>query len=645
MSSISAPVSQRIQRDLDAGLTFGERIRLGVRLGTALAAAAMLAAGHMISWLLETEQQPVAEVLKGLAAVLVLSPILYEAIRGLWTGSPESYSPQLVSVATLAALAVGDFTTAVLVPVILSVAFFLEERSVLGAQTAIQGLKSLQTRTARRVTKEGEAPESVPAEQLRAGDMVVIRPGETIPADGLVRSGHSAIDQSSLTGESTPEDVGPGTKVLAGCTNLNGLLHIEVTQAGTQTTLAKVLELFQEAEQSKTKVLRLIENYAKYFVLGVLLIAGITLFLTRDVSRAITVLVVGCPGPFLLAGPAAMVASLAVASRQGILVKNAKFLESLSDVNSVIFDKTGTITLGALAVCDVRPEGSATAAEVLSAAAHCATASQHPVSLAIVRYAQAQGLPTSADTEAEELPGRGVRVEVEGKSILLGRATWLRELGFEVPHETEHAGPMVWVGQLNSGKPQLLGSVHLADQARPDARVAIEQLRADGVQRTTLLTGDRQAVAEHIAEDLHLDAVVAEVLPGQKLEVVRLERAAGYRVMVVGDGVNDAPALAAGDIGVALGVHGADIAMQSADIVLMTERLDRLPLAIRLARQTKRIIHQNVIVGAGLTAIMLAMASGGLISPIAGAILQNVGEAFVIFNSATLLTWQRQNHG
>lgn len=636
MSAVSTPVARRIQEDLDAGMTRSERVRLGLRIGTALAAGVLLASATVVDSLFAAEQQPISESLKAIAALLVLLPILREAALGLLTGSTDAYSAQLVAIASLAALAVGDFVTAAIIPIILSVAFFLEERSVLGAQAAIEGLKSLQAKRACRVDATGNEHD-VSTEELSSGDLVIVRPGETIPADGEVVEGHSAVDQSTITGESTPQDVGPGSGLFAGTVNHNGLLHLRVTNAGDTSTLGKVLELLRDAEQSKTEILRLIEGYAKYFVLGVLLVAGISLFLSRDMSRAIAVLVVGCPGPFILAGPAAMVAALAAATRKGVLIKNAKFLETLTEVDSVIFDKTGTVTLGELRVVSVSAH-DATDSELVAAATTCAGASQHPVSRALVALSH-DGETCEAHhiVGAQEIPGRGVIVDTFHGQLLLGRRAWLDQEGFETPDEPLHTGPIVWVAAREDNRSRCLGCILLADQARDDAKEVIEKLHRQGVLRTTLLTGDRKAVASKIAVDLGLDHVVAEVLPGHKRDVVRAERQAGYRVMVVGDGVNDAPALAESDIGVAMGASGAEIALHSADIVLMTEKLDRLTFAVDLARRTHRTIHRNVVVGVGLTIVMLGLASAGIISPIAGAIVQNVGELFVIINSAALL--------
>ena len=436
MTVAATPVARRIQQDLDAGMTRGEKVRLGLRIGTAMAAAVLLASATVVDAVFSVEQRPISECLKAVAAILVLLPILREAAYGLLTGATNAYSAQLVAIASLAAFAVGDFVTAAIIPVILSVAFFLEERSVLGAQAAIEGLKSLQAKKARRVDDQGNVHE-VNTEDLASGDLVVVRPGETIPADGAVTEGYSAIDQSTITGESTPQDVGPGAKLFGGTVNHNGLLQVKVTQAGNTSTLGKILGLLHDAEQSKTEVLRLIEGYAKYFVLGVLLVAGISLFLSRDISRAIAVLVVGCPGPFILAGPAAMVAALAAATRKGILIKNGEFLESLSEVDSVIFDKTGTVTLGQLQVTALAVH-DATEAELLRAAVTCARASQHPVSRAIIAFAQSQPMADKYEADrAQELPGRGVLVESQQGSILLGRRTMDCRIRIRAPGRTE----------------------------------------------------------------------------------------------------------------------------------------------------------------------------------------------------------------
>ena len=629
MSSLAASASADLADALRPDLSAGERAKVGAQLGTAMLAAGLLAAAWAYQLVAGPEQRPVADLLKAAAALIVAVPLFVTAARGLVTGDPDTIVEQLVALAVLAAMASGEFGTAVLVPLLVGLGHFLERRSALGAQAAIDGLKQLHARRAVRLTGTGE--EDVTPADLHPGDLVRVYPGEVVPADGTVRTGASAVDQSSVTGESVPEEVGPGTRVFAGAVNLSGPLDVAVTGVGGQTALGQVLGLLREAERSKTPTLKLLERYAGYYVPIVLLIAGVVLFASRDLSRAVAVLVVACPGAFVLAGPTAMIAALGAASRLGVLVKNAKFLEALADADTLVLDKTGTVTLGRLAVVDVVPTAGHDRAAVLAAAAVCARGSRHPASRAV---AEAAGPVADSEPAAvEEVAGNGVVAVRGGERLLLGRREWLQGLGLAVPDAPDHAGPLAWVARGDV----VLGAVLLADLPRPEAAAAVHDLRGLGLGRVVLLTGDRRAVAEQVAGTLGIEVVIAEVLPAQKLLAVRAEVAAGRRVMVVGDGVNDALALASGDVGVAMGAMGSEIALRSADVALMTNDLGRLPLAVRLARATRAVINQNLLVGAGFSALMLALAAAGVVSPLAGAVLHNLGEVYVVFNSARLL--------
>jgi heavy metal translocating P-type ATPase len=640
----ASPTSKSLEQSLSATLTHRERLRLGLNLGSALLAVGLLIVGVAWRHWGQVEQRVIAESVLALASLIVLLPVLIEAGTGLLRPTTKTASAHLVTLGALAAFVVGDFVTAALIPIVLSVGHFIEERSVLGARAAIDGLKSLQARVAR--VMRGGVETEVDVATLQPGDVLVLRAGETIPADGEVQSGRSTIDQASITGESTPAEVGPGATVFAGTSNLTGLLRVTVTRTGDQTALGRVLHLLQDAEQSKTPTMRLIEQYAGYYVPLVLLIAAVTLFASRELSRAIAVLVVGCPMALILAGPTAMVAALAAASRLGILIKNAKFLEVLGDVDTVVFDKTGTVTLGQLEVVGVAPLAGVTNDEVLEAAGECARHSWHPVSKAIART---WPTPTgdavdSSDArnvrpEITEHPGRGIELIDGSRRLWLGQGDWLASLGMSSPETPPHEGPLVWVAEAsnNDTVPRPLGCVMLADQPRAEAREVIAELKLLGVEHSILLTGDRREVAERIGQTLNVAEVIAEVLPEQKLDVVHRQSREGRITLMVGDGINDALALAAADVGIALGAGGQDIAMRSADLVLMTNDLGRLPSAVRLSRQTRGVIHQNVLVGTTVSVTMVALAAGGMISPIAGAALHHVGELYVLLNSARLL--------
>ena len=650
----NSPTSKSLEQSLSATLSGSERLRLGASLATALLAIGLLAVGLVWRQLGIVEQRVIAETILAFASLIVLLPVLIEAAIGLVKPTTKTASAHLVTLGSLAAFAVGDFVTAALIPIVLTVGHFIEERSVLGARAAIDGLKSLQARVA-RLQRNGTEVE-VDVATLRAGDRLVLRAGETIPADGDVQTGHSTIDQASITGESTPAEVGPGATVFAGTVNLTGLLRVTVTRTGDQTALGRVLHLLQDAEQSKTPVMRLIEQYAGYYVPLVLMIAAVTLFASRDLSRSIAVLVVGCPMALILAGPTAMVAALAAASRLGILIKNAKFLEVLGDVDTVVFDKTGTVTLGQLEVIGVESINDTLRDDVLSAAFACARHSWHPVSRAICRAFHPTrdiGSPTSGSSRLDakilisenettvvtEHPGQGIELTDGMRRLWLGQRDWLTSLGANLPKNPSHQGPLVWVMESNDRAAVSipLGCVLLSDQPRAEAHEVIAELKSLGVEHSVLLTGDRREVAERIGQALDVGQVIAEVLPEQKLEVIHRQSHEGRITLMVGDGINDALALAAADVGIALGAGGQDIAMRSADLVLMTNDLRRLPDAIRLSRKTRAVIHQNVLVGTAVSVTMLALAASGMISPIAGAALHHVGEFYVLLNSARLL--------
>ncbi len=639
MSALAPAASARLERRLEAVLSRGERLRIGFDLGSALLAGGLLLVAFLFQWFGEPAQRPLVEMFKGVAALIVSAPIFGVALRGIFTGKADDVIEQLVALAVLAALASGEFATAAFVPMILNLGHFLEQRSILGAQAAIDGLHTLQGRTATLLTAEGER-EVEPA-ALRPADVVVVRPGDVLPADGVIRKGTSTVDQSSITGESLAEEVCPGMRLFAGSINLTGMLEVTVTGVGAETALGRVLELLRAAEQSKTPAVRLLERYAGFYVPLMLMSAAVLLFVTRDMSRAVTLLVVACPGTFLLAGPTAMIAALAAASRLGILVKNTKFLEVLADVDTVVLDKTGTVTLGHLDVVAIRPCDGATDAELLRAAAVCAAASRHPVSRAVMRASVKAALPPAeAPRSVEETPGRGVAAIAGDGLCLLGRGDWLRERGLDVPANPDHAGAVVWVARDGA----VLGCLLLADLPRPEAARAVAELRELGLSRVILLTGDRRQAAVDVARILNIEDVIAEVLPEQKLHAVQAEKSAGRSVMVVGDGVNDALALASGDVGVAMGAMGSDVALRSADVALMTNDLARLPLAIRLSRRTCATINQNLLIGAGSSVVMLSLAALGLVSPIVGAVLHNVGEIYVLFNSARLLGFGRNKN-
>ena len=607
-----------------------ERRRITVRLGAGLTGIGLLALGTLlVRWM--PDQWQIGEMLRALAAAVVAVPTLISGLRGIVTGDTRRATDQLVAIAVLAAAASGSFVTATLIPLFLEVGRLFEERSSLGARAAIDGIRALSARQAVRWSHGVET--KVDPQSLSPGDEILVRPGERIAVDGTVLEGRAAVDQSAITGESMHHDVGPGSPVFAGTVALDGLLKIQVRGAGADTVLGRVVQLLAEVERSTVPVLRLFERRAGVWLPLVLTVAATTLFFTEDLSRAIAVLVVATPTALVVSGPAAVVAAMTVATRLRILIKSVDFLERASDVDTLILDKTGTVTVGAPTVKEIFPASGHSEEQVLRVAASCGFGSLHPVSRAVVAEALGRGIEAEPPQNLQERPGLGVVATVGGQRALLGRRALLTEMGISVPStdlEDVSQVSVAWGGQY-------LGRFVLLDQPRAEAKEALTAMRSLGINRLILLTGDRQAAARRVAEVLGMDEVVAEVLPAQKLEVVRAEQAAGRTVMMVGDGVNDAPALGGADVGVAIGAELNEVALGGADVALLGTDLGRLPQIIGLADITRRVIGQNVWLAFALSVVLIALAARGVLDPLTGALAQSVAVFVVVANSARIL--------
>jgi len=611
-----------------------ERRRISVRLGAGLIGGGLLGLGTLLVRV-EPDQWQIGELCRCLAAAIVGVPTLVSGVRGVVTGDTRRATDQLVAIAVLAAAATGDFVTATLIPLFLEVGRLFEERSSLGARAAIDGIRALAARQAVRWhngTEEGVDPNS-----LSPGDEILVRPGERIAVDGTVLEGRAAVDQSAITGESLHEDVGPGSPVFAGTVALDGLLRIQVRGAGTDTVLGRVVQLLADVERTTVPVLRLFERRAGVWLPLVLTLAATTLFFTQDLSRAIAVLVVATPTALVVAGPAAVVAAMTVATRLRILIKSADFLERASDVDTLILDKTGTVTVGAPTVTEIQPAAGESEETLLAVAAACGFGSLHPVSRAVVAEGLARGIVATPPSDLQERPGLGVVATVDGQRAVLGRRALLADLGVDVGSEDDGDVSQVWVAYGG----RCLGRFVLRDQPRSEARDALAAMRALGIDRLILLTGDRAAVAREVGDALGMDDVVAEVLPAQKLDVVRAEQSAGRTVMMVGDGVNDAPALGGADVGVAIGAELNEVALGGADVALLGTDLGRLPQLIGLADTTRQVIGQNVWLAFGLSVILIGLAALGVLRPLTGALSQSVAVLAVVANSARILRFGR----
>lgn len=616
-------------------LSRSEEISLGVRLTLSLIAGGCLILSAALQFLVPN-QIDVAELVAGVAALLVAVPALSAAWQSLRYPDLHGITDQLIALALIAAWAAGDLMTAALLPLVMTLGHILEERSLLGSQEAIRALSRLtQTRTRRLLLPGGEV-EEVATEALRAGDLIDLRAGDLIPADGLVQSGESSLDTASITGESVPVEVQPGSEVLSGSINVDGHLVVKLTRVGQDSTLGRVIALLQEAENAKPPITRLLERYAQRYLMLVLLIAAGTWFLTSNTVAILAVLVASCPCALVLAAPATSIAAIAVASRHGILVKGTGFLENLATVDAVVFDKTGTVTLGQLHLVQARPELGVDQDELTTLAGSLAAASNHPVSRALVSFAKDRRLLLD---NIKESRGLGVVGQLGHDCVALGRAELFNDLGVKISTPPSHDGPIAGVARGT----KFLGWLLLADEPRPEAREAIADLRALGLRRQLLLTGDRTSVARRVADFLGLPSIRAEALPAEKMTCVLDEIAAGYRPLVVGDGINDSLALKVGAVGVAMGAHGTDVALASADLVLMTNDLRRLGTCVRLSRRCRRTIYTNVSIGLGWTVVIVVAAATGVLGAsgaIIAALLHNVSTLAVMANAGRLLKFQ-----
>jgi Zn2+/Cd2+-exporting ATPase len=575
-----------------------------------------------------------AEVLAGLASLLVAGPVFTGAWHSLKSPSLHGVTDRLIALAMLAAWAIGDMTTAALLPIVMTFGHALEERSVLGSQGAIRALGRLTSGNVRRV-KTGGTIEDVPYEAIRAGDTVEVAAGSRIPADGVVRRGRSSVDNGPITGESLPLDVDEGIAVFGGAMNLDGPLRIEVTHAGEHSTLGKIIELLQRAEQVKPPMIRVLERYTGGYLALVLLIAAIVWFASANASAMLAVIVAACPCALVLAAPSTAIAGIAVGARHGVLFRNAAFLDRIAEIDSLVIDKTGTLTHGELRVADVFTQPGVTSAEAVALAARLAAGSAHPVSRALMRYASAAaGQEVAPFERTRELHGLGVVAETPDGSAALGRAELLREHVTALqPAPTSTDGPCVGLA-LNG---QLLAWFGFADALRAEATGALAELRELGLVRQTLLTGDRDVVARKVAAEVGIDTVVSQALPHEKLDYVMHELEAGHHPLVVGDGLNDVLAIKAGATSIAMGERGIDIAVASADIVLLGGDLRRIPTCIRLGRRCRRTATINAAIGIAWTVGTITLAALGVLGAVWVAILHNVGTFIVIANAGHLL--------
>jgi len=584
------------------------------------------------------------DVVAAIGAALLGIRIIWHAIRNLMSG--HLHMDELVALAILAAFAIQDYRAAGVIGFFLLLSELIETRTAIGARAAIESLIRLTPTRAMLIT--GGSEQEVDVKALRVGQHVRVRPGDNIPVDGVVTTGESIVNQANITGESLPVDKRPGDQVFSGTNNITGAMDIEVTKIGPDTTLGRVQNLILQAERTRIPIMRLIDQYAIWYTPVVLMLAGLVLYFNRGegngVQKAIAMLVASCPCALIMATPTAVVAGLSCAARLGILIKNVTSLETAGRLTAVVFDKTGTLTTGVLHVTRLVPAAGVDAADLVRSAGSAEQLSNHPAARALVNVAREANVELTRPTKFEEVAGQGVVATLNGEEILVGRETFLKARNVDVTASAESAAKAEGVGLLFVARGGCcLGYVGVEDRTRPAAREAVQQLQAIGIKRIAMLTGDQRAVARKVAREMGCSEFKAECLPHEKLDLVEQMRREGQRVVVVGDGVNDAPALAAGDLGVAMGAAGSDVAINSASIALLNNDLLRLPFLIRLSRATRRVIIQNLVFGVTFVVAIVTLGAFGFVTPVMAALLHTASSFVVVFNSARLVRFGEEH--
>jgi heavy metal translocating P-type ATPase len=617
--------------------------RLERRLLVALSGGVLLA----VSWIghLLGAHALVSDIPASIGAIILVIPLLAGACGEIKKGKPSSDA--LASLAVVAALSAGMYLAAGFLALFLWMANLILSRTAWGAQRAIRNLVDLTPGSARII--ENDIERDAPLSEVSIDMVVRIRPGENLPVDGVIVSGNSDINQASLTGEAVPIEATSGTEVYAGTTNLTGQIDVKVTAIAAETTIGKVESLIREAESTRTQRQELIEQLASYYFSIVVMVAAVVWFFTSRSAdeairgaaavRAITVLVVTCPGGLLIAHPTAMVAAFAAAARLGIMIKHTQTLEAASGVDTVIMDKTGTLTTGKFAVSRLAPADGVEGAALLQAAADAEQHSNHPLAKSILDTAtQANITPGNVD-KYEEIHGRGVIAHTDGADIYAGRGAWLTDLDANVAKEVSRVSEKIeGMSSVHIMRgTQYMGAVGLEDKLRPHAAEAVENMRRNGVRRVSIFTGDRLDVAKRVAESVGVDSIEAECLPEEKHEELKYLISRGHSTLVVGDGINDGPILATADVGVAMGLSGSDIATNSAGVALMNDDLRNIPFLISLARKTKSVIGQNIGMSLLLAIVGLALAATGNINIWITPFYYALGYVVVIANSLRLI--------
>lgn len=575
------------------------------------------------------------------ATILICGiPLLYLAI---WRinhnpGISKISSALLICIAMFAAIAIGDLFAAGEVVFIMAIGALLEEATTNRAKKGLKKLISLAPTKGRRL-KDGKE-EMIPAEEIRQGDILRILPGETIPVDGTIINGETSVDQSIMTGESLPVDKGVGEEVFCGTINRFGSIDISATKVGENSSLQKLIRMVQDAENKQAPMQRIADKVASWLVPVALLIAILSYVFTRNIVTAVTVLVVFCPCALVLATPTAIMAAIGQATKHGVIIKSGEALEKMGKVDTIAFDKTGTLTYGRLNVSDlISFDESIRETDLLSLAASAEAKSEHPLGKAIVAYAKAKEVPLVESSAFRMTTGKGIFAEVDNHKLLCVNEKFLTENEVSIDRKVKSAlerlrtqgkAPIL----VAEGK-KCIGVIALSDMLRPEAKDMVSRL-SDIHTRTVLLTGDHQKTADYFAQQVGISQVRAELLPEEKVQSIEKLQAENHKVCMIGDGVNDAPALKTADVSVAMGSMGSDIAVDAAEIALMSDDISKIPYLKRLSNTTVKTIKASITLSMCINFVAIVLSLMEVLTPTTGALVHNAGSCFVVLIAALL---------
>ena len=567
-------------------------------------------------------------------------PLLYLAIWRITynRGVSKISSALLICIAMFAALSIGELFAAGEVAFIMALGALLEDATTNRAKKGLKKLISLAPTQGRRI-REGKE-EMIPAEEIRKGDVLRILPGEIIPVDGKILTGETSVDQSIMTGESLPVDKTVGDGVFCGTINRFGAIDITATQVGEDSSLQKLIRMVEDAENKQAPMQRIADRVASWLVPVALLIAILAYVFTGNIVTGVTVLVVFCPCALVLATPTAIMAAIGQATKHGVIIKSGESLEKMGKVDTIAFDKTGTLTYGRLEVSDVIPfDSSLTEKELLTVTASAEAKSEHPLGKAIVARAKDQNLPLTESEDFKMAAGKGISAKISGRSLLCGNEKYLMEQGVSIGEQVystlEKLRTEGKASILVAEKDTCLGVIALSDVLRPEAKDMVSRLTAMRTS-TVLLTGDNRKTADYFAKQIGISEVRAELLPEEKVQNVEALREAGRKVCMIGDGVNDAPALKTADVGVAMGSMGSDIAVEAADIALMSDDISKIPYLKRLSNATVKTIKFSITLSMCINFVAIVLSLLELLTPVTGALVHNAGSCFVVLIAALL---------